>query len=139
MIASYFVPAVMAAAALTFLAWYFLGPEPRGTYAMVNMISVLIIACPCAMGLGTPTSLMVATGKGAELGILVRNGAALETAQKVDTVVFDKTGTVTKGKPELGEVRLSPGGGVRGGEGGRERLRPAAAAGGGARRWWGAA
>jgi Cu+-exporting ATPase len=127
-IASYFVPAVMAAAALTFLAWFFLGPEPRGTYAMVNMISVLIIACPCAMGLATPTSIMVATGKGAELGILVRDGAALETAQKVDTIVLDKTGTVTKGKPELGEVRLVPGGVFRGDEGARELLRLAASA-----------
>ena len=127
-IASYFVPAVMAAAFLTFLAWYFLGPEPRGTYAMVNMISVLIIACPCAMGLATPTSIMVATGRGAELGILVRDGAALETAQKVDTVVLDKTGTVTKGKPELGEVRLAPGGAFREDEGSRELLRLAASA-----------
>jgi len=128
-IASYFVPAVMAAAALTFLAWFLLGPEPRGTYAMVNMISVLIIACPCAMGLATPTSIMVATGKGAELGILVRDGAALETAQKVDTVVLDKTGTVTRGKPELGEVRLPPpGGAFRGDDGARELLRLAASA-----------
>ncbi len=127
-IASYFVPAVMAVAALTFLAWFFLGPEPRGTYAMVTMISVLIIACPCAMGLATPTSIMVATGKGAELGILVRDGAALETAQKVDTVVLDKTGTVTKGKPELGEVRLAMGGAFRGDEGARELLRLAASA-----------
>ncbi len=127
-IASYFVPSVMAAALLTFVAWYFLGPEPRGTYAMVTMISVLIIACPCAMGLATPTSIMVATGRGAELGILVRDGAALETAQKVDTIVLDKTGTVTKGKPELGEVRLVPGGPFRGEEGARELLRLAASA-----------
>ncbi|MEK7366290.1 MAG: heavy metal translocating P-type ATPase, partial [Candidatus Deferrimicrobiota bacterium] len=127
-IASYFVPAVLAAAVLTFLAWFLLGPEPRGTYAMVNMISVLIIACPCAMGLATPTSIMVATGRGAELGILVRDGAALETAQKVDTVVLDKTGTVTKGKPALGEVRLAPGGDFRGDEGAREILRLAASA-----------
>jgi Cu+-exporting ATPase len=127
-IASYFVPAVMAAALLTFLAWFLLGPEPRGTYAMVAMISVLIIACPCAMGLATPTSIMVATGKGAELGILVRDGAALETAQKVDTIVLDKTGTVTKGKPELGEVRLAQGGAFRGDEGARELLRLAASA-----------
>jgi len=127
-IASYFVPAVMAAALLTFLAWFLLGPEPRGTYAMVNMISVLIIACPCAMGLATPTSIMVATGRGAELGILVRDGAALETAQKVDTVVLDKTGTVTKGKPELGEVRLAPGGAFREDEEAREFLCLAASA-----------
>ncbi len=127
-IASYFVPAVMAVAVLTFLAWFFLGPEPRGTHAMVAMISVLIIACPCAMGLATPTSIMVATGKGAELGILVRDGAALETAQKVDTVVLDKTGTVTKGKPELGEVRLAGGGAFPGEEGTRDLLRLAASA-----------
>ena len=127
-IASYFVPAVMAAALLTFLAWFLFGPEPRGTYAMVAMISVLIIACPCAMGLATPTSIMVATGKGAELGILVRDGAALETAQKVDTIVLDKTGTVTKGKPELGEVRPARGGAFRGDEGVRELLRLAASA-----------
>jgi Cu+-exporting ATPase len=127
-IASYFVPAVMGVAALTFLAWYFLGPEPRGTYALVNTIAVLIIACPCAMGLATPTSIMVATGKGAELGILVRDGAALETAQKVDTVVLDKTGTVTRGKPELGRVRLAPGGGFSGEEGERALLRLAASA-----------
>jgi Cu+-exporting ATPase len=130
-IASYFVPAVMAAALLTFLAWFLLGPEPRGTYAMVAMISVLIIACPCAMGLATPTSIMVATGKGAELGILVRDGAALETAQKVDTIVLDKTGTVTKGKPELGEVRPARGGAFRGDEGARELLRLASCAEGG--------
>ena len=127
-IASYFVPAVLAAAILTFLAWFLLGPEPRGTYAMVNMISVLIIACPCAMGLATPTSIMVATGKGAELGILVRDGAALETAQKVDTIVLDKTGTVTKGKPDLVEVRLDPAGAFRGDVGERELLRLAASA-----------
>ncbi|MBP2687599.1 MAG: copper/silver-translocating P-type ATPase, partial [Deltaproteobacteria bacterium] len=130
-IASYFVPAVMAAALLTFLAWYLLGPEPRWTYAMVSMISVLIIACPCAMGLATPTSIMVATGKGAELGILVRDGAALETAQKVDTIVLDKTGTVTKGKPELGEVRLARGGAFQEDGGVRELLRLAASAEGG--------
>jgi len=127
-IASYFVPAVIGAALLTFLAWFLLGPEPRWTYAMVSMISVLIIACPCAMGLATPTSIMVATGRGAELGILVRDGAALETAQKVDTVVLDKTGTVTKGRPDLGEVRLVSGGAFRGDEGVRELLRLAACA-----------
>ena len=127
-IASYFVPAVMGVAAATFLAWYFLGPEPRGTYALVNMIAVLIIACPCAMGLATPTSIMVATGRGAELGILVRDGAALETAQKVDTVVLDKTGTVTRGKPQAGPARPAAGGGFAGEAGARELLRLAACA-----------
>ncbi|MEW6718935.1 MAG: heavy metal translocating P-type ATPase [Thermodesulfobacteriota bacterium] len=127
-IASYFVPAVMGVAALTFLVWYFLGPEPSGTYALVNMIAVLIIACPCAMGLATPTSIMVATGRGAELGILVRDGAALETARKVDTVVLDKTGTVTRGKPTLTAVRTVPGGTFDGEGGERELLRLAASA-----------
>jgi Cu+-exporting ATPase len=127
-IASYFVPAVMAIAALTFAAWYLFGPEPRGTYALVSMISVLIIACPCAMGLATPTSIMVATGKGAELGILVRDGAALETAQKVDTVVLDKTGTVTRGKPQFGAARLVPGGPLHGATGERDLLWLAASA-----------
>ncbi len=127
-IASYFVPSVMAVAALTFLAWYLLGPEPRGTYAMVNMIAVLIIACPCAMGLATPTSIMVATGRGAELGILVRDGAALETAQKVDTVVLDKTGTITRGRPEAVAVLPAADGGWVGEAGERELLRLAACA-----------
>jgi Cu+-exporting ATPase len=127
-IASYFVPAVMGAAALTFLAWYLFGPEPRVTYALVAAIAVLIIACPCAMGLATPTSIMVAAGKGAEMGILLRDGAALETAQNVDTVVLDKTGTVTGGKPEVTSVRLAQGGEFRGEDGERELLRLAASA-----------
>ena len=127
-IASYFVPAVMCVAGLAFLAWYLFGPEPRLTYALVSAISVLIIACPCALGLATPTSIMVAAGKGAELGILVRDGAALETAQKVDTVVFDKTGTLTRGKPEVTSARPAQGGAFRGEEGEREQLRLAACA-----------
>ena len=127
-IASYFVPAVMAAAALTFLAWILFGPVPRLTYALVSTISVLIIACPCALGLATPTSIMVATGKGAEMGILVRDGAALETAHKVDTVVLDKTGTVTKGRPEVTGVRPAPDGAFQGKEGEMELLRLAACA-----------
>jgi Cu+-exporting ATPase len=127
-IASYFVPAVMAVALLTFLAWFLFGPEPRLTYALVCTISVLIIACPCALGLATPTSIMVATGKGAELGILVRDGAALETAQRVDTVVLDKTGTVTKGRPEVTGIRPAPDGEFHGKEGEPELLRLAACA-----------
>ncbi len=100
-IASYFVPSVMGAAALTFIIWYFAGPAPAFTYAILNFIAVLIIACPCSLGLATPTSIMVGTGKGAENGILFRGGDALETAHKLTCVVFDKTGTVTTGKPVL--------------------------------------
>ncbi|MBI5574963.1 MAG: copper-translocating P-type ATPase [Deltaproteobacteria bacterium] len=127
-IASRFVPAVLAVAAVTFIAWWAFGPEPRLSYAMLSSISVLIIACPCAMGLATPTSIMVATGKGAELGILIRSGAALETAHKAKAVVLDKTGTVTRGKPGLVAVRCSPDGSFRGPEGERELLRLAASA-----------
>jgi Cu+-exporting ATPase len=122
-IASRFVPAVMGIAAVTFAAWWTFGPEPRLTYAMIGTISVLIIACPCALGLATPTSIMVATGKGAELGILVRSGAALETAHKVQTVVLDKTGTITRGRPELSGVRPAPDGEFKGPEEERELLR----------------
>ncbi len=104
LIASYFVPAVIAIATLTFVLWYFLGPEPSFTYAMLNFIAVLIIACPCALGLATPTSIMVGTGKGAENGVLIRSGEALETAHKITTVVFDKTGTLTKGEPEVTDI-----------------------------------
>ena len=127
-IASRFVPAVMGIAAVTFLAWWAFGPEPRLTYAMISTISVLIIACPCALGLATPTSIMVAMGKGAELGILVRSGAALETAHKVQTVILDKTGTVTRGRPELSGIRPAPDGEFHGPEGERELLRLAAIA-----------
>ena len=127
-IASRFVPAVLGTASVTFLAWWAFGPQPKLTYAMLSAISVLIIACPCALGLATPTSIMVATGKGAELGILVRNGAALETAHKVQTVIFDKTGTITRGKPELAAIHCVPGGMFRGPEGERELLALAAGA-----------
>ncbi|MGZ9147225.1 MAG: heavy metal translocating P-type ATPase [Candidatus Deferrimicrobiaceae bacterium] len=127
-IASYFVPSVMGVALLTFAAWWVFGPQPRLNLAMLSAISVLIIACPCALGLATPTSIMVGTGKGAELGILIRSGAALETAHKVDTVVFDKTGTVTRGRPVFSGVRGAPGGPFRGPEGERELLRLAASA-----------
>ena len=103
-ISSIFVPAVMAIAALTFIIWYFFGPEPAFTYAFLNFIAVLIIACPCALGLATPTSIMVGTGKGAENGILIRGGEALETAQNINTIVFDKTGTITKGEPSVTDI-----------------------------------
>ena len=127
-IASYFVPSVMGVAVVTFAAWWIFGPQPRLTYSMLSAISVLIIACPCALGLATPTSIMVGTGKGAELGILIRSGAALETAHKVDTVVLDKTGTVTRGRPVLSGVRTAAGGPYRGTEGEREMLALAASA-----------
>lgn len=103
-IASIFVPSVMGIATVTFIIWMLFGPEPRLTYAFLNAIAVLIIACPCALGLATPTSIMVGTGKGAEYGILIRGGEALETAHKLTTVVFDKTGTITNGKPAVTEI-----------------------------------
>ena len=100
-ISGVFVPVVVAIATLTFLVWLLLGPEPAFTFALLNFVAVLIIACPCAMGLATPTSIMVGTGKGAESGILVKGGEALEAAHKLTTVVLDKTGTLTKGEPAL--------------------------------------
>jgi len=103
-VASIFVPTVMGIAALTFLAWWIFGPKPALLFAMLNFVAVLIIACPCALGLATPTAIMVGTGKGAELGILIRSGESLETAHKVRTVVLDKTGTLTKGEPEVTDV-----------------------------------
>lgn len=103
-VSAVFVPIVIVLAALTFLAWYFFGPAPTLLYALLNMIAVLIIACPCAMGLATPTAIMVGTGKGALAGILIKDAESLETAHKVNVVVFDKTGTLTKGKPEVTDV-----------------------------------
>lgn len=100
-IAAIFVPTVLGIGVVTFLAWWIFGPEPALTYALLNFVSVLIIACPCALGLATPTSIMVGTGKGAENGILVKGGDALERASGLDVVVFDKTGTLTRGKPIL--------------------------------------
>lgn len=111
-LASYFVPAVVLAAAITFAAWATLGPEPRTAHALVNAVAVLIIACPCALGLATPMAVMVGTGRGARVGVLVRNAEALEALERVDTLVVDKTGTLTEGKPRLSVVesagRLSP-------------------------------
>ena len=108
-VTGWFVPAVVGAALLTAAAWLVLGPDPRLTYALTTAIAVLIIACPCAMGLATPTAIMVGTGKGAENGILLRDGAALEQAHRVTTVVLDKTGTLTRGRPSVIEVIPLPG------------------------------
>ncbi len=108
-VTGWFVPAVIAAATLTFVAWLLLGPSPTLTFALVNAVAVLIIACPCAMGLATPTSIMVGTGRAAELGILFRRGEALQTLRNVDVVALDKTGTLTKGKPELTDFVVSEG------------------------------
>jgi Cu+-exporting ATPase len=108
-VAAWFVPAVIAIAAITFVVWLLVGPQPRFAHALVNAVAVLIIACPCALGLATPMSIMVATGRGATLGVLVRNAAALETMEKVDTLVVDKTGTLTEGKPRLVTVETVAG------------------------------
>ena len=108
-ITAWFVPAVMAAALATFLVWLVFGPEPALSFALVNAVSVLIIACPCAMGLATPVSIMVGTGRAAELGILFRNGEALQTLRGVDTVALDKTGTLTEGRPTLTDLELADG------------------------------
>jgi Cu+-exporting ATPase len=106
-ISGYFVPIVMILAVWTFVIWFVIGPQPQLVYALVTSVTVLIIACPCALGLATPMSLMVGIGKGAEHGILIRSGEALQTARAIQTVVLDKTGTITKGKPELTDVLLN--------------------------------
>ncbi len=103
-IAGYFVPIVISIAILTFIAWFDFGPKPALTFALLNFVAVMIIACPCALGLATPTAVMVGTGKGAENGILIKGGESLETAHKVTTIVFDKTGTLTKGEPDVTDV-----------------------------------
>ena len=103
-VASYFVPAVIFAAMITFIVWTLVGPKPRMAYALVNAVAVLIIACPCALGLATPMSIMVATGRGATEGVLIKNAEALEILEKVNTLVVDKTGTLTEGKPHLVSV-----------------------------------
>jgi Cu+-exporting ATPase len=105
-VAGWFVPAVIAIAVITFLAWISVGPQPRFAHAIVNAVAVLIIACPCALGLATPMAIMVGTGRGAHAGVLIKNAEALETFEKVDTIVFDKTGTLTEGKPKV--VSVSP-------------------------------
>jgi len=103
-VAGWFVPAVIAIAVLTFAAWSFFGPEPRLAHALVNAVAVLIIACPCALGLATPIAIMVGTGRGAQAGVLIKNAEALEILEKVDTLVVDKTGTLTEGKPRVTSV-----------------------------------
>ncbi|MGD2115418.1 MAG: HAD-IC family P-type ATPase, partial [Acidobacteriota bacterium] len=108
-VSAYFVPAVIAIAVLTFGVWAIWGPEPAMTFALINAVAVLIIACPCALGLATPMSIMVATGKGATTGVLFKNAEAIETLRKIDTLVTDKTGTLTEGKPRL--VAVEPGSG----------------------------
>ncbi|MBL8765448.1 MAG: HAD-IC family P-type ATPase, partial [Phycisphaerae bacterium] len=108
-VARYFVPAVVSVAVLAFFAWLFLGPSPSLAYAVVAAVSVLIIACPCALGLATPMSIMVSTGRGAREGILVRDAAALEALAGIDTLVVDKTGTLTEGKPKLAAVEPEAG------------------------------
>jgi Cu+-exporting ATPase len=111
-VAGYFVPGVVAAAILAFAGWAFLGPEPRFAHALVAAVSVLIIACPCALGLATPMSIMVAVGRGATAGVLVRNAEALETLARVDTLVLDKTGTLTEGKPRVASIVVAEGSGL---------------------------
>ncbi len=111
-VSSYFVPAVVLVALATFFAWMLAGPEPRLAYAVVNSVAVLIIACPCALGLATPMAIMVGTGRGARAGVLVKNAEALEIFEKVDTLVIDKTGTLTEGKPRVSLAWALPGGPV---------------------------
>jgi Cu+-exporting ATPase len=106
-IAGYFVPIVISIAILTFIIWFNFGPEPALTFSLLNFVAVMIIACPCALGLATPTAVMVGTGKGAENGVLIKGGESLETAHKIDTIVFDKTGTLTKGEPEVVDIFIT--------------------------------
>src|SRR3981189_1102078 len=108
-VASYFVPAVLLIAIMAFFGWILFGPGPRFAHALVAAVSVLIIACPCALGLATPMSIMVAVGRGAHAGVLVRNAEALETLAKVNTLVIDKTGTLTEGRPLVMDVAVFEG------------------------------
>src|SRR5262249_41213227 len=121
-IAEAFGAAILVLSTLTFVGWVVLGPEPRLTLALQAAIAVLIIACPCALGLATPTAIMVGTGKAAELGILIRGGEALEGARRIETIVLDKTGTLTRGRPSVTQMLAING------LSGRDLLRPAAAA-----------
>ncbi|MFC1991423.1 heavy metal translocating P-type ATPase [Chloroflexota bacterium] len=108
-ISAYFVPVVIVIATITFILWYIWGPSPNLTFALLNFVAVLIIACPCALGLATPTAIMVGTGKGAENGVLIRSGEALETAHKIKVIILDKTGTLTQGKPVVTDIATTPG------------------------------
>ncbi len=108
-VSAYFVPGVVLVACLTFLVWALFGPQPRLAHALVNSVAVLIIACPCALGLATPMSIMVGTGRGAAAGVLIKNAEALEALERVDTLVIDKTGTLTEGKPRVVSVVPLPG------------------------------
>ena len=108
-VAGYFVPAVVGVAAVAFAAWWFWGPEPRLAHAVVNAVAVLIIACPCALGLATPIAIMVGMGRGAMAGVLIKNAEALEIMEKVDTLVIDKTGTLTEGRPKVAAVLAEEG------------------------------
>jgi P-type Cu+ transporter len=111
-VSGYFVPGAVAAALLTFVVWTVFGPEPRLAHALVNAVAVLIIACPCALGLATPMSIMVGVGRGAQVGVLIRNAEALEALARVDTLVVDKTGTLTEGKPQVGNIEIFQGAGL---------------------------
>ncbi|MEK7831613.1 MAG: heavy metal translocating P-type ATPase, partial [Acidobacteriota bacterium] len=113
-VSAWFVPTVVLASIITFLIWNFVGPEPRFVYALVNAVAVLIIACPCALGLATPMSVMVGTGRGATAGVLIKHAEALETLAKVDTLVVDKTGTLTMGRPRLVSLVLAGDRGIEG-------------------------
>ena len=129
-VAGWFVPLVVVVAIVTFIVWAAVGPEPRFAYALVNAIAVLIIACPCALGLATPMSIMVGTGRGAEAGVLFRNAEALELLERMTTLVVDKTGTLTEGKPRLatcgasGALRRDDAAAARGEPRKRERASP---------------
>src|SRR5258705_6639844 len=108
-VSGYFVPIVILTAIVTYVVWAFVGPEPRLAHALVAAVAVLIIACPCALGLATPMPVMVGTGRGARAGVLIKNAEALEILEKVDTLVVDKTGTLTVGKPRVLSIQPAPG------------------------------